>query len=38
MAYEDNLAQIKAQGHHYLVAGRQSEREAWLAEIEDPQG
>jgi transposase len=38
MAYEDNLAQIKAQGHHYLVAGRQSEREAWFAEIEDEQG
>jgi transposase len=38
MAYEDNLAQIKAQGHHYLVAGRQSEREAWFDEIEDEQG
>jgi transposase len=38
MAYEDNLAQIKAQGHHYLVAGRQSERQAWFDEIEDEQG
>ena len=38
MAYEDNLAQIKAQGHHYLVAGRQSERETWFDEIEDEQG
>jgi transposase len=38
MAYEDNLAQIKAHGHHYLVAGRQSEREAWFDEIEDEQG
>lgn len=38
MAYEGNLAQIKAQGHHYLVAGRQSEREAWFDEIEDEQG
>ena len=38
MAYEDNLAQIQAQGHHYLVAGRQSEREAWFDEIEDEQG
>jgi transposase len=38
MAYEDNLAQIKAQGHHYLVAGRQSERQSWFDEIEDEQG
>jgi transposase len=34
MAYEDNLAQIRAQGLHYLVAGRQAERDAWLAELE----
>ena len=27
MAYEENLAQIRARGHHYLVACRQSERE-----------
>ena len=27
MAYEDNLTQIKARGHHYLVASRQSERQ-----------
>ena len=34
MAYEDNLAQIRAQGLHYIVAGRQAERDAWLAELE----
>lgn len=38
MAYEDNLAQIKARGHHYLVASRQSERHAWFDEIEDEAG
>src|SRR5204862_2109556 len=35
MAYEDNLAQIKARGHHYLVASRQSERQAWFDELEE---
>jgi len=34
MAYAENLEQICASGHHYLVAGRQSERNAWLAEFE----
>ena len=34
MAYEDNLAQIRTQGLHYIVAGRQAERDAWLAELE----
>jgi len=38
MAYEENLAQIKARGHHYLVASRQSERQAWFDEIEDEAG
>jgi transposase len=38
MAYEDNLAQIRAHGHHYLVACRQSERQAWFDELEDEQG
>jgi Transposase DDE domain len=38
MAYEENLAQIKAHGHHYLVASRQSERQAWFDEIEDEAG
>lgn len=38
MASEDNLAQIRARGHHYLVASRQSERQAWFDELEDEDG
>ena len=38
MAYEDNLAQIRARGHHYLVASRQSERQAWFDELEEEGG
>jgi transposase len=34
MAYDEDLAAIRARGHHYLVAGRQPERHAWLAEFE----
>jgi transposase len=34
MAYEEDLAEIRAHGHHYLVASRQPERNAWLAEFE----
>ena len=34
MAYEEDLAAIRAHGHHYIVAGRQPERNAWLAEFE----
>jgi transposase len=34
MAYEEDLAAIRAHGFHYLVASRQSERQAWLAEFE----
>ena len=34
MAYEEDLEQIRARGFHYLVAGRQGERHAWLAEFE----
>ena len=33
MAYEENLQQIRARGHHYLVAARQPERNAWLEEF-----
>lgn len=38
MACEENLAQIRARGHHYLVASRQSERQAFFDELEDEQG
>jgi transposase len=34
MAYEENLQAIRAQGYHYLVASRQWERNAWLAEFD----
>jgi len=34
MAYDENLEQIRARGHHYLVAGRQPERNVWLEEFE----
>ena len=34
MAYDQDLAAIRTRGYHYLVAGRQPERNAWLAEFE----
>jgi transposase len=34
MAYDENLNEIRASGHHYLVASRQPERNCWLAEFE----
>lgn len=34
MAYEENLKQIRGRGHHYIVAGRQPERNQWLDELE----
>jgi transposase len=34
MAYEENLEQIRGHGLHYLVAGRQSERNEWLDDFE----
>ncbi len=38
MAYEENLEQIRAHGLHYLVAGRQGERNEWLDDFEDEAG
>jgi transposase len=35
MAYDENLEEIRAHGHHYLVASRQAERNSWLAELEN---
>ena len=35
MAFEDNLRQIRARGHHYLVASRQGERHQHFEEFED---
>ncbi len=34
MAYEENLEQIRGRGLHYIVAGRQPERNSWLEEFE----
>jgi transposase len=38
MAFDENIAEIKARKLHYLVASRQSERSRWLAEFADPEG
>jgi transposase len=35
MAYAENLRQIRARGYHYIVASRQGERDAHLADFED---
>jgi len=35
MAYQQNLDEITARGLHYLVAMRQSERDAWLDDFAD---
>lgn len=34
MAYPENLAEIRAQDLHYIVAGRQPERNPWLEDFE----
>ena len=38
MAFAENLAQIRARDHHYLVAGRPPERHAHLEAFEDDTG
>ena len=38
MAFDENLAEIKARKLHYLVASRQHERNRWLADFADPNG
>ncbi len=38
MAYAENLAEIQARGLHYLVAGLQPERTAWLEDFESDEG
>lgn len=37
MAYQENLEQIQRRGHHYIVAGRQGDRNQWLDELEKEQ-
>jgi len=38
MAFEENLEQIRKRKLHYLVAGRQPERNQWLDELENNEG
>ena len=38
MAYEENLEQIRARHHHYVVASRQGERKEHLEEFEEESG
>jgi transposase len=38
MAFADNLAQIRARDHHYIVAGRPAERHEHLEAFEDATG
>jgi transposase len=38
MAFAENLAQIQARGHHYLVAGRPAERHPHVDAFEDTAG
>jgi transposase len=38
MAYEENIAALKARNLNYVVAGRQPERDRWLADFEDTDG
>lgn len=38
MAYAENLQEIRQRGYHYIVAGRQPERNAWLEELEEEDG
>jgi transposase len=38
MAFDTNLASIRARGSHYIVAARQAERDQWLAQVEEECG
>jgi transposase len=38
MAYAENLAEIQKRKHHYVIAGRQPERDEWLDEFETVEG
>jgi len=38
MAYQENLDEIRGRHYHYIVAGRQPERNKWLEELENDEG
>jgi len=38
MAYRENLDEIRRRGYHYIVAGRQPERNEWLDALESDEG
>lgn len=38
MSDKKNLELIREQGHHYIVAAKQTERQKWLAEFESEEG
>jgi transposase len=38
MAYQENLDEIRGRHYHYIVAGRQPERNEWLEELENDEG
>lgn len=38
MAYQENLDEIRGRHYHYIVAGRQPERNEWLEELEKDEG
>jgi len=38
MAFDENLDEVNARHLHYIVAGRQTERNQWLAEFEEEDG
>ena len=38
MAYAENLQEIRDRKLHYVIAGRQPERDEWLDEFEDEEG
>ena len=38
MAYAENVAEIQKRKHHYVIAGRQPERDEWLDEFETVEG
>jgi transposase len=38
MAYQENLDEIRGRHYHYIVAGRQPERNEWLEQLEKDEG